>query len=746
MAIRLLVFKNDSVPLWRPLIDREEKFLMKVVYIGTDDWLAETLVNRMGQEGNDVYLLSDTAFPKKTNGISLHRSYRSPRRGKSFGKLLRSLSPDCVIFAGKNYINDDNEEESDEDVTLLARSLRAAAAFPQAKFILLSSTEVYGNSGETADGSADESARTAAVSERGIRFLREEQLLEIYRKRYAMDTVILRASQLYANRCAEGEGGFLNRIFDAAVQGKDSMADEVFQPLHASDLANAVKRVADGGTRRTNRIFNVCGNARVSARRLYQLACRQEAVQEQDVRWVAPASVTTVDSGLIRRKLGWNAHRNLEKQLTGGEITYERTVAEARKKYWKKETGLLPRPVRQTAENLLLFAAFLALQRLCSSHDLFSLVDWMLVYVILVSVSYNTFQSAFAALLAGGAYLYTQGLGVLTMGTSYSYANNVMTVMEFVSLGFVVSYTASMLREENRSVRRDLEMLQEEYEDLKAVNEENVLIKNEYEERLLATKTGFPKLYSLVSRLMVQEPDRILMETMQVISELVHTDTVAVYKGEPGSPWLRLMGELSDGSAMGGKTWNISVSPRIYDAVTRGELYQGEFGSGEPAVVLPVVCRGVPQAVLLIRTLPYESETLYHINLLKTMSLLLRDVMEEALEYEELSREERYVEGTDILKPEAFHKRLLLAREEAEKHVAEYCVVELLYPGHLADAAEMAGHTLRVTDCLGLDKEGKLFALLNNTSPESLGHLRGRLQACGLKASLVPDRPETLWA
>lgn len=269
-----------------------------------------------------------------------------------------------------------------------------------------------------------------------------------------------------------------------------------------------------------------------------------------------------------------------------------------------------------------------------------------------------------------------------------------------------------------------------------------MLIKNEYEERLLTSKTGFPKLYDLISRLMVQEPDRILMETMQVISELVRTDTVAVYQGQAGSPWLRLAGALNDSSVMEGKSWNLSNFPRIYTAVARGELYQGDLGSGEPAVVLPIVCRDIPAAVVLIKTLPYECETLYHVNLLKTMSLLLRDSMEKALQYEELSRAERYVEGTDIMRPEAFRSQVRLAQEKAEKSMAEYCVVELAYSGPLGETAAAVSRALRVADRLGTDENGRLFALLNNTGPESLEYLQARLLACGVEARPAADKPE----
>lgn len=700
---------------------------MKIAYIGTNDELAETLVERMGQEGNDVYFLSDKVFSKKRR--TSYRFYRIPRKGENFENLLRSISPEIVIFAGNHYIGSTNEEESDEDVALLVHSLRVAAKFSHVKFILLSSIEVYGNT----HGKADESAECAAVSERGIRFVREEQLLNVYRKRYNMDAVSLRASQIYTNQPRQGGDDFLSKSFSAAVQAEGCMPSGDFQPLHVSDFADAVKRAMETGKQY---IYNVCGDTRVSAKHLYELICRQEGIQKQTVHWEDSDCVTLADNRSIKRELGWSNFRNLEEQLQEGKITYERLPEEKRKK-----KRIVPVDVRQTLENLLLFALFFFLSFLCKSNSLFSQINWMMIYVVLIAISYNIYQSSLAAILASIAHLYGQNVSILELNTFYFYADAVLAVMEFVFIGLMVSYTANMLRADTQSVRQDLEKLKEEYEDLKIIDEENVLIKNEYEQRLLTSKSGFPKLYDLISRLMVQEPDRILMETMQVITELVRTDTVAVYQGQAGDPWLRLVGALSEDSIMDGKSWNLSNSPRIYDAVMQGKIYQGEFGSEEPAVVLPIVCQGVPMAVVLIKTLPYESETLYHVNLLETMSLLLRDSMEKALQYEELSRDSHYVKGTDILKPEAFRKRVFLAEEKAEKGMAEYCVLELEYSGFLERAASAVGKTLRVTDCLGTDGEGKLFALLNNTGAGSLENLQKRLLTCGVEAHSVLGEP-----
>lgn len=689
---------------------------MKIAYIGSTDKLAETIVERMIQEGDDVYLVSKKPLSKK-GSLSRHRFYRTPRNSENFQHLLQSISPDCILFAG-NYFFDNGPlpQGADEDITLLAQTLRVAATFSRVKVILLSSIEVYGNTGQK----VNESAPCAPVSESGIHFVRKEQLLTLYRQLPNVESTILRVSQLYSDHPSENGKDFLSKSFNAVMLREGWMQGGVFQPLNVSDLADAVKRVIDNPCRP---VFNVCGDNELTAEQLHALICQYENKESCVVKWENPAYITLASNELIKRELGWRDFHNLPQQLANGEIHFSK----APKKKRAKKKGIIPKPVRQFIENLLIFAFFFAIDYFTGSNSLLSQVNWMMIYVILISVSYSIYQSAFAAVLASAAYLFGQHLGVFDFNSFDVYAGSVLAIMEFVFLGLLVSYTTNMLRERNKSLSLDLDILKDEYSDIKAINDENVLIKNEYETRLLTSKTGFPKLYSMISRLMVQEPDRILMETMQIIAELVQTNTVAVYQGQAGSPWLRLVGSLNEESTMGaGKTWNISESPHIYDAVMLGELYQGEFGSDEPAVVLPVICGDVT-AIIVIKILPYESENLYHINLLKTMSLLLRDSMEKALQYEDMSREKHYYSKTDILKPSAFSKRLALAQEKAEKDIAEYCLIELSYSGSIIDAAKIASELLRVTDCLGTNGEGRLFALLNNTGVDSLDNLKQRL-------------------
>lgn len=702
----------------------EEKFV-KIIYIGTKDQLAEAFIERMNKEGNDVYFLSDAPFPRKASDILKHRYYKSSLEGGRFEGVLRSIAPDCVVYAGRGYMGSAGPDEQEADIALLARTLRVLAGQEGVRFILLSSVAVYGDAARH----ADEQCAVMPTDETGICYMREEQLVEIYRQQQGIDAVILRASQLYAEQAQEGLHDFLSEAFAKAGEG-GTLSDELFYPLHVADLVDAVKRVMDYGRQP---VYNVTGSFGMSRRRLYELVSQRLGVEER-FSWIEAKEPQSVDSSLIKKELEWTDFRKLEDLLLRGEVTYEKKQERTRTKKadWKAGSA-----VRRTLENIVVFAVFLALYFLCSSHSLFAQINWMTIYVIVISLFMGIRQSSFAVVLASAAYLSAQDLSILEMTNFYSYAGSVLEIMQYVFLGLSVSYVTDILREELRDVRRELSLLGQEHEELKKINEENVLIKNEYEERLLDSKSGFPKLYNTVSRLMVLQPDRIFMEIIQVIAEMVHTDTVAVYRVNGDNPYLRLINALNERSTEGGKTWNISAYARIRSALEDGELYQGDIWNGEPAVVLPIIYQGHCVAAIMIRELPYSSQSLYYVNLLKTLSLLLRESVGRALDYEELSREERYIEGTDILKPDAFYKNVLLAREKAQKHMAEYCVLEIVYTGDFGECYKEIASKLRTTDYFGADKDGKIYVLLNNTGTQDIEYLKERLTSDHVEVRLT---------
>lgn len=712
---------------------------MKIAYIGTKDQLAQALIDRMDKEGNDVYLLSAADLARSASERWKYRFYKISLKGDGYRKTLRSIRPDWVIFAGAYFMDSVYQEEEEEDVTLLTRTLQIVSGMEGVRFLLLSSTEVYGSSVEK----ADEQQEALPVSERGMRFVREEQLLAVYGRQYGFPGTVLRVSAPYADLGKEGAGDFLSRGFADVGGAKKGtvLTDDILQPLHVSDLADAVKRVMDAGKQG---IYNASGSFEISRQALYRLIGDRLGIRETKIRWEEARVRNLADNGLLKKETEWTDFHRLEDRFAEGRISFE-TKKEAGK---RKRNGRIPAGIRRTLENIAVFAVFFLVYRASASHSLFSQIEWLTIYVILISVFLGIRQSALSVILASAAYLSLQDLNIFGMTNFYSYAGSVLKIMEFVFLGLAVSYVTDMLREDLRDTRRELRMRDEEYEELKKINDENVMIKNEYEERILDSKSGFPKLYHVVNRLMVLQPERIFMEIVHIVADMVHTDTVAVYRVKKKNPYLRLISALNGASPMEGKSWDLSACPGIRASVNAGELYQGDVWQGEPAVVLPILYREECVAVILIRTLPYTSQTLYYVNLLKTLSLLLREAVGRALDYEELVKEERCLEGTDIVRPEQFRRNVSLAREMAGKDLAEYCVVRIGYPGSLEEGYRKAAERLRATDCLGVDEEGNLYVLLHNTGPGEVEHLQRRLEGSGLTAAVTAvfdDAEETEW-
>ncbi len=703
---------------------------MKIAYIGARDPLSEAFIMRMKKEGDDVYFLSKTSFHQTVSEVFRHRFFRISLSGDSFRKIITSIGPDYIVFAGGYYMDSVYQEEEEEDVTLLTRTLQILPELQRTKFIFLSSTELYGDAGET----VEEDHEPAPRSERGIRFAVEERMLEVYKKQYGLHVSVIRASQLYSDVAEEEGKDFLSRAYrDVITMNTDleqSRSGQLIQPLHVSDFVDGIRRVMDVGE---PAVFHVTGSRQISQRSLYEWIGKLEGISVQGIRWEENSPSVFADNSRIKKEREWTDFRNLEDLIVTGGISFRRKKVSSR----KQKKSRVPAGVRKTLENVLIFAAFFAVCYASAPHGLFSQIDWLIIYVILTSVAFGIRQSALSVLLASAAYLSMQDLSILEMTNFYSYAGSVLKIMEFVLLGLVVSYTTDMLREDLRDARRELSMRGEEYEELKKINDENVMIKNEYEERLLDSKSGFPKLYSIISRLMVLQPDRIFMEIVHIVAEMVHTDTVAVYRVRENSSYLRLINALNEASAIQGKSWDLSEWPQIREAIDAGTLYQGNIWKKEPAIVLPILYQETCVAAILIRELPYTSRTLYYVNLLQTLSLLLKEAVARAIGYEELSREERYLEGTDILKPEPFRAQILLAKEKAKKNLAQYCIAELTYTDGFEKGYEAVSARLRTTDYFGVGEDGAYYVLLNNTDAKDVEYLQERLADDGVTVAVT---------
>ncbi len=221
-----------------------------------------------------MYVISDSSYKRKIKTVFQYRFYQVTPKGDAIQRVLRSIAPDWVLFAGGKLMDSalsGHFEENVAEMTLLSSVLRALSCMEnertKVKMLLLSSTEVYGN---TEEKSLDEKALLCPASEKGILYAQEERMLELYGYQSGIDTVVLRVSDLFCEKVSEGGSDFLSEAFDTVLGVSDQrMAQEqLLQPLHVSDLADAVKRVMDAGRQS---VYNAVGSFTISAQELYAL-------------------------------------------------------------------------------------------------------------------------------------------------------------------------------------------------------------------------------------------------------------------------------------------------------------------------------------------------------------------------------------------------------------------------------------------------------------------------------------------
>ena len=281
----------------------------------------------------------------------------------------------------------------------------------------------------------------------------------------------------------------------------------------------------------------------------------------------------------------------------------------------------------------------------------------------------------------------------------------------------------------------DYDLLREDFEELKIVYEQNTRIKDEYEQRLINAKDSLPKLQSIMNKLNVLQPGKIFMEVNYVIGEFLRTDTVAVYRVDRDSSYLRLLASLNEKSTFGGKTWTLEKFPEIRKKIDKGEIAMGKAWSEEPAMTIPINHEKECIAIIVIKDLSLETRSLYYLNLMRTLAGLVSEAMTRALEYERLIETRRYIDGTHVLNREEFQKQLEIQREMQLNKIASYSVLSV--PAR--DWREIyipVDKTLRTVDYLGLNEKDELAIILVNTANDECASAINRLENKGILAQI----------
>ena len=117
------------------------------------------------------------------------------------------------------------------------------------------------------------------------------------------------------------------------------------------------------------------------------------------------------------------------------------------------------------------------------------------------------------------------------------------------------------------------------------------------------------------------------------------------------------------------------------------------------------------------------------------MGHLIQNAVVRANRYLEALRDQRYVEGTNVLAPDAFTQLVKAFSQAREKNLTECTLLEIRAEKKDLDqaAAKLSG-SIRQSDYMGVLEDGKLYILLSNTNAENARGVMERFRSCGYES------------
>ncbi|HET7540841.1 MAG TPA: NAD-dependent epimerase/dehydratase family protein [Polyangiaceae bacterium] len=230
---------------------------MRVLVTGGAGFIGSHVVEGALAEGHEVAVLDDLSSGKRSNIPESVPLFQVDLRNRSaVHEVVAGFKPELVSHHGAqiSVAVSVREPYLDGEINVLGGiNLLDACVAQKVKRVVFSSTggAIYG---EVPDGTrADEACRPAPISPYAIHKLAFEQLLEVYRTHYGLESVVLRYANIYGPRQdPHGEAGVVAIFFNLVLAGK---------PLRV----NGMRAEGDGGCVRDYAYVNDAVRANLAA-------------------------------------------------------------------------------------------------------------------------------------------------------------------------------------------------------------------------------------------------------------------------------------------------------------------------------------------------------------------------------------------------------------------------------------------------------------------------------------------------
>lgn len=683
--------------------------------------------------GNTAYVDDDfcaKAFPgdhvKVVAAAEARRDESSPHA--SWNELLQHLEQayefDRVVYLS-NFLTPHTDIMGDIE---LLRSVFRACMGRRVQLLY-----VAGPAG--AEGAVDAAGRTG----KGIIARAANDLCRHYAAHEGVQAKILRSPFLYTASAAL-EDPFFAPLFDACLTGSVALQgseDAVLPLLCAEELAVLVRRIFDSWDASfetldvADTFHHTSGEVGEALKAMFPGLV---------VAYGDSAGYALPVSDIVRVRYGWFQRYDLLRDLSTIQARWDAgragKVNPLRAAIDRIQMHTLPIKCLETGVAWILFEV---LDHLFSQSAQLNVLDYRLLYVVLIGTLYGLDFGLVAALLAsaGLAVSFFTQYGYTFQGLFYEPSNWLPFIAYFV-VGAVCGYVQLRNSEAIKVERGQNELVRNRNTFLTQLYHDAIEDKRTYKRQIVGRHDSFGKIFAVTQELDVLNPRDIYRKCCELMGEILENDSVAIYHVSGGT-FARL----------------VAASPVIAEDATRSlsleqllPLLGGEGRSnlwvnrkltpGLPMFGYTIERDGAPAVLIFVRRAAENQMTLYYQNLFRILCGLVESALGRAFDYGAVAQDKRCVDGTCVLKQEAFGQELAAEQALADGKMGSFLLLRVV-PGMepVGELVGAIGSAIRESDAAGLVDGDVLYLLMRQAKACDLPIIRKRLSAKQIAVELV---------
>ena len=682
--------------------------------------------------GNTAYVDDDfcaKAFPgdhvKVVAAADARRDGSSPHA--SWKELLQHLDQayefDRVVYLS-TYLTPHTETFG--DIELLRSVFRACMG---RRVQLLYIAGPAGTEGASHDD--DDSTASGTQTGKGIIARAANDLCRHYAARDGIQAKVLRVPYLYTASPALTDP-FLAPLFEACSGGSVALqgaADAPFPLLCAEELAVLVHRVFDSWDAN----FEMLDVADAFGHTAGDLGeALQGVFPELTVAYGESAGCALPAGDTVRVRYGWFQRYDLLRDLSTIQVRW----ANARTKRTNPLRAAIDRIQMRTLpvkclETAAAWVLFEVMERVFSQSAQLNVLDYRLLYVVLIGTLYGLDFGLVAALLAsiGLAASYFTQYGYTFQGLFYEPSNWLPFIAYFV-VGAVCGYVQLRNSEAIRAERDQNELVRNRNTFLTQLYHDAIEDKRAYRRQIVGRHDSFGKIFAVTQELDVLNPRDIYRKCCELLGEILENDSVAIYHVSGGA-FARLVAASPAIAEDAARSLTLEqLAPLLGDGGRSNLWVNRGLTPGLPMFGYTIERDGAPAVLIFVRSAAENQMTLYYQNLFRILCGLVESALGRAFDYEAVAQDKRCVDGTCVLKQAAFGQELAAEQALADSKMGSFLLLRVV-PGMepVGELVGAIGSAIRESDAAGLVDGDVLYLLMRQAKACDLPIIRERLSA-----------------